>query len=803
MPVYRRRLNSSFFAVRRRLERRLAALSGQSQERPTTVIAVIDEDLSTDDLFPEELLSTQPLFGAGLSDERAYLEDFLRDLNRLRGDSKRTRLRRDLRRLLKKKPSALVFTQYTDTLDHLRDALRQDHQDQVACYSGRGGEMWDGEGWVACGKELLKERFRCGDVRILLATEAAGEGLNLQTCGLLINYDMPWNPMRVEQRIGRIDRIGQVFDEVWIYNYFYRDSVEAEIYRRLADRIGWFEEVVGKLQPILHGVGESIQHVAMAPAERRRQDLEEEIGRLEQQLEKHNPDWLELDRDLENLDTHAKTTPTPVSWQGIQSLMLASPTLGSMFSPDVEIQEAYWLEIHPGSPRRVTFSPEIFDHHPYSLDLLTYGNPLFHQLLEKVELPEESEDPQGIGLYRSDHPAPVSLFLCPPNQGAEPIADLVAFSDVVGGGAGTWRGAEEGEASTVFSQERKRMLRRMSGIIERRRQARLRALVQRARQILIHTALVELARDRTPTLFDDPLPYGFGREAIAALVRHGDPFPELFEAIDDDSLEARADDPFYLTVEGRSPAHLDNRWLALLDQGKDLIDELHRLEADLVQARHNLREPSSGGLLERSWFPIANTPTPQSGTVSTLPECNPDEVRPFKDAVPLYPDLGEAASRFANPEDHTLENNASKGHAQADEERHPGGYSWVALEGRTRPAVGLFVARAGGGHLERRIATDSWCLFRLLHDPRNRAALPRNGQIVLASHHTLEDPGLGKGFGLRIFEKEELPSGDGGWPVQKITLGVASPDETVDSLVLQDEDDGGLRLIAELIEILG
>src|SRR5690606_32706643 len=132
-----------------------------------------------------------------------------------------------------------------------REHLRAVYGSRVACYSGRGGEVWNGLTWVQTTKEAVKEQFRAGEVVILLCTESASEGLNLQTCGVLANYDMPWNPMRVEQRIGRIDRIGQTYAEVWIYNYFYEDSIEDKVYRALEDRIQWFEAVVGALQPIL------------------------------------------------------------------------------------------------------------------------------------------------------------------------------------------------------------------------------------------------------------------------------------------------------------------------------------------------------------------------------------------------------------------------------------------------------------------------------------------------------------------------------------------------------------------------
>ena len=170
----------------------------------------------------------------------------------------------------------------------------------MACYSGRGGERWDGSGWVGTSKEAIKNAFMQGDeIKILVCTDAASEGLNLQSCGVLINYDMLWNPMRVEQRIGRIDRIGQKYDRVWIKNYFYEDTVEAHVYRRLSDRISWFEDVVGELQPILARVAESIKKVAMTTKEKRAAELNREISAITEELETKSIDGLELNRHLE------------------------------------------------------------------------------------------------------------------------------------------------------------------------------------------------------------------------------------------------------------------------------------------------------------------------------------------------------------------------------------------------------------------------------------------------------------------------------------------------------------------------
>ncbi len=116
----------------------------------------------------------------------------------------------------------IIFSQYKDTVDFIREQLRRIYRGQVACYSGVGGEQWNGNKWERVSKEEIKDRLSLmgKKLKFWFCTEAASEGLNLQTCGVLINYDMPWNPMRVEQRIGRIDRIGQRYDRIWIRKLF-------------------------------------------------------------------------------------------------------------------------------------------------------------------------------------------------------------------------------------------------------------------------------------------------------------------------------------------------------------------------------------------------------------------------------------------------------------------------------------------------------------------------------------------------------------------------------------------------------
>jgi SNF2 family DNA or RNA helicase len=99
--------------------------------------------------------------------------------------------------------------------------------------------------------EILDTFKKDPNSRILLSSEVGSEGLDMQFCNSMVNYDLPWNPMVVEQRIGRIDRFGQQSPIVNIYNLVVADSIQEEIYMRLLDRIGIFRDTIGDLEAIL------------------------------------------------------------------------------------------------------------------------------------------------------------------------------------------------------------------------------------------------------------------------------------------------------------------------------------------------------------------------------------------------------------------------------------------------------------------------------------------------------------------------------------------------------------------------
>lgn len=100
-------------------------------------------------------------------------------------------------------------------------------------------------------RERIAAEFRRGEFQILLASEVAGEGLDFEHCNVIVNYDLPWNPMRVEQRIGRCDRLGQTADKVHILNITSEGTIEERILQRLYERLGLFERALGGMEAVL------------------------------------------------------------------------------------------------------------------------------------------------------------------------------------------------------------------------------------------------------------------------------------------------------------------------------------------------------------------------------------------------------------------------------------------------------------------------------------------------------------------------------------------------------------------------
>lgn len=183
----------------------------------------------------------------------------------------------------------MIFSTFRHTLSYLKNKLSEEglRVEQV------DGSVKDEQRYE------LKERFELpkddiNSIDILLFSEVGSEGLDYQFCDMMINYDLPWNPMKIEQRIGRIDRRGQKSEVVNIYNIITEDTVDADIYYRCLMRIGIFESSIGECEEILGDIANGIETIVYSSTltnEERKKKLEQiadnevrkiqEISRLE------------------------------------------------------------------------------------------------------------------------------------------------------------------------------------------------------------------------------------------------------------------------------------------------------------------------------------------------------------------------------------------------------------------------------------------------------------------------------------------------------------------------------------------
>lgn len=398
MTTYRKRLASSFYALRKTLEERLGVVSGQASlpfDALRTAEDADDDEDDSGDQADDDAVAAQKVAALNL-EESGDIEKLLAQVRRLPVDSKAIRLADVLQSLqagsfhamdnslLPPYPQAIVFTQYTDTLDYLRDYLKGEGF-SILCYSGRGGEWLQPDGrWKNLSREETKRRFRRGDAQVLVCTDAAAEGLNFQFCGALINFDAPWNPMRIEQRIGRVDRLGQRFERIGIVNLMYEDTVETDVYRALRMRINLFTAVVGRLQPILSSIPQRIAAVALTGPDDRQQARANLLAHLQHEAEAPPPESFDID-DAIDAALEVGERPRPPYGLEVLGRLLDHQKL---LPPGCEAQRAnskdvFWLQ--PGEPKvAVTTDPEFFEEHADSLEFWTPGSPAFPHPPESI-----------------------------------------------------------------------------------------------------------------------------------------------------------------------------------------------------------------------------------------------------------------------------------------------------------------------------------------------------------------------------------------------------------------------------------
>lgn len=222
----------------------------------------------------------------------------------------------------------MLFSTFRHTLSYLKQKLK----DKGIRVEQVDGSVKDEQRYE------LKRRFELDKAHpdaldMLLFTEVGSEGLDYQFCDTMINYDLPWNPMRIEQRIGRIDRRGQQSEAVNIYNVITEETVDADIYERCLKRIGIFEKNIGECEEILGGIAAQIEKIVLdsklTDAERKK--------KLEQMADNEVRKIIELNRledeekelfgfDLSEFTTTQEIRRAENPWLSQQTLQLLIST---------------------------------------------------------------------------------------------------------------------------------------------------------------------------------------------------------------------------------------------------------------------------------------------------------------------------------------------------------------------------------------------------------------------------------------------------------------------------------------------
>lgn len=182
-------------------------------------------------------------------EEREVLQRLITRLERLNADPKMEAIVYFLEREKWLDWGVIIFSQYYDTAKWIADSLAARYPDEaIGLYAGAGrSRLYQRGDSVSVERETLKRMVAERQIRVMVATDAACEGLNLQTLGTLVNVDLPWNPTRLEQRIGRIKRFGQRRSTVDMLNLVFEQTVDEKIYERLSERMKNRYDLFGSL----------------------------------------------------------------------------------------------------------------------------------------------------------------------------------------------------------------------------------------------------------------------------------------------------------------------------------------------------------------------------------------------------------------------------------------------------------------------------------------------------------------------------------------------------------------------------
>lgn len=279
---YQQRVASSLYSCKKSLERRMEKierlqdiLGSKSRLSIDGPYEGIMDDFDDDDLLnmdlDDHMLSIKDHVNIdslrrAINAEFFSLRSLISDVDSLlasKGDKKIDESIQLALQVIHDGDSVLLFSRYTDTVDSLIrafDIVNEDHHFNYAIYTGSTAKIIGNGIEKECSKEQIKKALFAHEINAVFCSDAASEGLNLQAARVLINVDVPWTPARLEQRIGRVARLGQTAKEVDIYNVWYPNSVEYKMYGRIQKRLIDANIAIGEFPEV---VAESIKHAIL------------------------------------------------------------------------------------------------------------------------------------------------------------------------------------------------------------------------------------------------------------------------------------------------------------------------------------------------------------------------------------------------------------------------------------------------------------------------------------------------------------------------------------------------------------
>ena len=467
LVILQRRFASSVYAVFKSLERRrkrlndlLANFSANASRKLNN--GVDYEDMLDDDEDEATRWKNEEEWEAlSLAENREELRKEIAILDGLiaearaiidtHSEAKLSELRDTLSKLGQSNPGRkiLIFTESRDTLDYLENRI-----------SKWGYSVNTIHGAMSLENRIEQERRFKHETQILVATEAAGEGINLQFCNLMINYDIPWNPNRLEQRMGRIHRYGQT-REVYIFNLVAEDTREGKVLKRLFDKLEEIRDALGSdkvfdvLSEVLYGVNLSQILVDAAATARGIDDI---LGEMDITVDQQYIDKVR-DNLGDSLATHFidYTKIKDLAQKARESRLLPEYTQGffergfqyysgkiktrkdgfiSIESVPTEIRQAaadinFRTTYGPivSKYNKVTFSKDEAFRHP-DADFMCFGHPLFEAVLANIENNLLSKPLDGAVFFDLDGrlQGPVFFYEAEVKDGGAKVAGKRLFS---------------------------------------------------------------------------------------------------------------------------------------------------------------------------------------------------------------------------------------------------------------------------------------------------------------------------------------------------------------------------------------